>query len=88
MIELTKLTGEIYFLNPNHIESIESTPDTMLTMTNGKKYYAKDNIPDVINKIKDFYRQVFPLIRVSGIGYAGNGRHDSDSSVAEQSEIQ
>jgi flagellar protein FlbD len=62
MIELTKLTNEKFYLNPNLIEVIEITPDTMITMTNGKKYYALENVHDIIKKIEAFYQRILPII--------------------------
>jgi flagellar protein FlbD len=54
MIELTKLNNERYFMNPDLIEIIESNPDTLITMTNGKTHYARETPEEVIRKIEDF----------------------------------
>ena len=67
MIELTKLTNEKYYINPNLIDIIEITPDTMITMTNGKKYYALESVQEIIKKIEAFYQRVLPLIRKAEI---------------------
>ncbi len=37
MITLHKMNGEEFILNANHIETIESRPDTTITLTNEKK---------------------------------------------------
>ena len=36
MIEVTRLNNKIFILNCELIESVESTPDTVITLTNGK----------------------------------------------------
>lgn len=63
MIELTKLTGETYYMNPNAIEIIELTPDTLITLTNGKKHYALEPVEEVVKKIEAFYRRTAITIR-------------------------
>jgi len=57
MIALQKLNGEQFVLNSDHIETIESTPDTVITLNTGKKYIVGNNIEDIVRKtIK--YRQL------------------------------
>lgn len=58
MIELTKLTNEKYYMNPNLIEIIEVTPDTLITMTNGKKYYALESVDEIVGRIERYYERV------------------------------
>ena len=54
MIELRKLSGEVYYMNEDLIEIIECIPDTLISMTNGKKYYAIEKPDEIIEKIKTF----------------------------------
>ena len=43
MIEVTKINGVKVLVNPDLIELVEETPDTVLTLTTGKKIlYRKD----------------------------------------------
>ena len=37
MIEVTKINGVKVLVNPDLIELVEETPDTVLTLTTGKK---------------------------------------------------
>ena len=37
MIKVTRLNGIVYYLNCEHIETIENTPDTVITLRDGKK---------------------------------------------------
>lgn len=41
MIEVTKINGSKLLINTNLIESVEETPDTMITLTSGKKNNCK-----------------------------------------------
>lgn len=42
MIELTKLNENKFILNAGLIETIEETPDTVITLVSGKKIIVKE----------------------------------------------
>jgi flagellar protein FlbD len=50
MIALQKLNGNQFVLNSDLIESIESTPDTVIVLTNGKKIIVSNPIEDIVRK--------------------------------------
>ncbi len=56
MIKVTRLNGREFFINPHQIESFESTPDTVITLTNGSKYVVKEDVKTIISMIIE-YRQ-------------------------------
>ncbi|MBN8208697.1 flagellar FlbD family protein [Bacillus sp. NTK071] len=58
MITLTKLNRESMMLNAIYIETIESTPDTMILLTNGKRYVVTESVEEVKQLITDFYRDI------------------------------
>lgn len=58
MIDLHRLNGEVFTLNPQHIELMESTPDTVITLINDRKYIVKEKIPEIIAMIKEFNRDI------------------------------
>ena len=41
MIDITKMNGIVLTVNDNLIETIEETPDTVITLTTGKKIIVK-----------------------------------------------
>ncbi|HJV16294.1 MAG TPA: flagellar FlbD family protein, partial [Bacillales bacterium] len=43
MIKVTRLNGKTFILNAIFIESIESFPDTTITLSNGRKYVVKES---------------------------------------------
>lgn len=57
MIELTKLNKKKFILNCELIESIESTPDTVITLRNGKLYIVTEP-PDVVVNMTVSYKQL------------------------------
>lgn len=59
MITLTRINNMEVTLNCDLIEYIEITPDTIITLTNGKKWIVKESKEDVIAKVIDFKRKIF-----------------------------
>jgi flagellar protein FlbD len=54
MIKITRLNGTAYVLNCDIIETIESTPDTVITTVYGRKYVCAESVYDVIEKIIEY----------------------------------
>ena len=61
MISLTRLNGKEFSLNALYIETVESFPDTTITLTNGHKYVALESREDVYDKIAQFYKEIHIL---------------------------
>jgi flagellar protein FlbD len=59
MIEVTRLNKKEFVLNCDWIETVEATPDTVITLTNGKKYVVAEKVEDVIEKIIEYKRKIF-----------------------------
>ncbi len=59
MIELTSLSGSSFVLNSNLIETIETIPETKVTLTNGKYFLVGEEKEEIVQKIIDYNRQVF-----------------------------
>ena len=51
MITVTKINDRDIVVNCDLIELIETTPDTTLTTTTGRKIIVLDTVEEVINKI-------------------------------------
>jgi flagellar protein FlbD len=58
MIKVTRLNGEPIYINSDLIEFIETTPDTIITLTTGKKVIIKENIEYVIQHIVDYNKKI------------------------------
>ena len=57
MIILHRLNQQEFILNADLVETLEATPDTLVTLTNGKKLIVRDDIKDVIGRVIE-YRQL------------------------------
>lgn len=45
-------------LNAVYIETIESFPDTTITLTNGRKYVVRESEDSVYELVKEFYQSI------------------------------
>ncbi|MGB9779303.1 flagellar FlbD family protein [Caldanaerobacter sp.] len=59
MIYVTKLNDEQFVLNADLIESIEKTPDTVISLTTGKKIVVKETPEEVVKKVIEYKRKIF-----------------------------
>ncbi|WP_373533138.1 flagellar FlbD family protein [Vampirovibrio sp.] len=58
MIEVSRLNGSIYFLNPDMILTLEATPDTVITLTSGEKLMVRESPADLIDRFVAFKRRI------------------------------
>lgn len=58
MIQVTRLDGMVYYINPHQIESIEKHPDTTLTMLSGKRVIVKEVPELVVDRIVEYRRRI------------------------------
>ncbi len=58
MIILHRINGEEFLLNSNHIEIIEEKPDTIISLTNERKYLVLESINEIVEKIKFYQRSM------------------------------
>ncbi len=61
MILLTKPNQEEFYLNPFHIEKIEVSNFTIITLTNGKKYIVENGIDNLKEQIDQFWKNALNL---------------------------
>ena len=58
MIEVMRLDGKSYWVNPHMIESMETNPDLTLTMLSGKKLIVKNSPKEIIEKIISYRKLI------------------------------
>jgi flagellar protein FlbD len=66
MIALKRINGQEFVLNVDFIESVESTPDTVITLTSGKKILVRNSIEDIVRKTikyKQLTNQSFQVLQ-------------------------
>lgn len=67
MIEVTRLDNKKYYINCELIEFMESTPDTVISLTTGKKVLVREEPNEIIKKIILFKRKISNINCESGV---------------------
>ena len=67
MIEVTKLNKATMILNADLIECVEKTPDTIITLTTGRKVMVRETLNDIIERVLDYRgrTRAYPVPAVS-----------------------
>ena len=57
MITLTRVNGTTLLINESFIETAEETPDTVVTMQNGHRYFVKESVDEIMQKTLQFEKE-------------------------------
>lgn len=57
MIDVTKMNGMNITINSDLIETVEDTPDTVITLTTGRKIIVKESRQTIKNLVESFKRE-------------------------------
>ena len=57
MIMLTRVNGSALLINESFIETAEETPDTVVTMQNGHRYFVKETVDEILRKAMEFEKE-------------------------------
>jgi flagellar protein FlbD len=61
MITVTRLNGPAFALNPDLIERIESTPDTVITLVDGAKYVVCESVDELVARVRESKAAIIAL---------------------------
>jgi flagellar protein FlbD len=71
MVQLTRLSHRPFVLNCDLIELIETTPDTVISLTTGQKLVVCETPEQIIYRVKEYKRSIMqstPLPEVEANG--------------------
>lgn len=54
MILVTRLNGAVFGLNPDLVERVDCTPDTVVTLVDGTKYIIAESVPEFIEHVRHY----------------------------------
>ncbi|MBI4386020.1 MAG: flagellar FlbD family protein [Elusimicrobia bacterium] len=58
MISVTRLNGTPLTLNAELIETVEKTPDTVVSLATGNRYVVRETVEEVVAKVVEYRRRV------------------------------
>jgi flagellar protein FlbD len=67
MIALRRLNNQPIIVNCDLIESIEATPDTVVTLTSGNKLIVRDSLEEIRRRVIEFKREIYGPSARSGM---------------------
>ena len=63
MIKLARISGQEFYLNDELIEQIETTPDTVITLSSGKTVMVKESPKQIVSRIVAFRGKIIKSSR-------------------------
>ncbi|MEI7744884.1 MAG: flagellar FlbD family protein [Chloroflexota bacterium] len=76
MIPVTRPDGSTLLINPDRIETVEDTPDTVITMADGKKLLVRESASEIADRFSAYQK----AIRTPNSRFGG--RRESDPPEA------
>jgi flagellar protein FlbD len=58
MIHVTRFDGTDLVINSDLIEHVESTPDTVITLVNGKKWVVRETTHEIVRRVLSYQREM------------------------------
>jgi flagellar protein FlbD len=58
VILLSRLNGVQFYLNPELVQTVEATPDTVITLTSHEKMVVKEPTQLVIERLMAYQREI------------------------------
>ena len=62
MIKVTRLNDSVLMINVEMIQSLQATPDTVITFTNHDRLMVKEPVEEISQRIVEYQRSVNPVI--------------------------
>ncbi|MGN0480958.1 MAG: flagellar FlbD family protein [Lachnospiraceae bacterium] len=59
MIQFTRFNDSTFYVNPELIETVEETPDTVVTLTTGRKFIVRESAEQIMNMVIEYRQRVF-----------------------------
>jgi flagellar protein FlbD len=61
MITVTRLNGPAFALNPDLIERVEATPDTVIHLVGGTNYVVVETVDEIIMRVRESRAAIIAL---------------------------
>ncbi|MDI6792370.1 MAG: flagellar FlbD family protein [bacterium] len=58
MVKVTRFNGSQFYISAHQLETLEATPDTVITLLSGRKYIVVESIDEIIDRIVEYRRRL------------------------------
>lgn len=59
MVQFTRFNDTVFYVNPDLVETVEETPDTVVTLTTGRKFVVRESAEQIIDMIISYKQKIF-----------------------------
>lgn len=59
MIQFTRFNDSTFYVNPELIETVEETPDTVVTLTTGRKFVVRESAAQITDMVIGYRQKIF-----------------------------
>ena len=63
MIKVTRLNNQELMVNPDLVEFLEATPETIISMTTGRKIVVRETIDEIVKRIIEHRQRSLPIVK-------------------------
>jgi len=74
MIRVTRINDTELVINADLIEFVETIPETMITLTTGKKIMVRESVDEIIQRVAEFKRLASARVPETGRAGVADGR--------------
>jgi flagellar protein FlbD len=68
VIRVTRLDNREIVVNSDLVEFVESTPETIISTTTGKKIVVRESVDEILKRVLEFRRRALPIMKTAGNG--------------------
>ncbi|HUG84606.1 MAG TPA: flagellar FlbD family protein [Euzebya sp.] len=65
---MTRLSGQRFALNPDLMERIEATPDTVITLVDGSRHVVAEGVEEVVDLVRNFRASIIAIAHRLDLG--------------------
>lgn len=84
MIEATRLDGKLVVVNADLIETVEAVPDTVITLTTGRKLVVMEPVAEVVARVVAYKQRIHCCLRPNPPPSSPSGSVDRGEEAGEE----
>jgi flagellar protein FlbD len=79
MIQVTRINRTAMVLNSDLIEHIETTPDTVISLTTGQKFVVRESAEEIVERVVRFRAAIGERLKLCNLNPRPQAAHASDA---------
>ncbi|MBY0449188.1 MAG: flagellar FlbD family protein [Cyanobacteria bacterium] len=59
MMKFTRLNDTRFYVNPDQLLTVESTPDSVITLANGEKHMVRESVSNIVEQFQEYKKSLY-----------------------------